>query len=103
MRLNPLVVATVLLVVLPRAVAAADTQNPANTRALDKIVAAAVRQVQAGYPSGKLKDEDVAVTVTDLRTPAAPRVGSWNGEAPIYPASVVKLFYLVAAHGWMED
>lgn len=27
----------------------------------------------------------------------------YRGAAPIYPASVVKLFYLVAAHQWMED
>jgi beta-lactamase class A len=28
---------------------------------------------------------------------------SFRGSEPIYPASVVKLFYLVAAHRWIED
>ncbi|MEY2407949.1 MAG: hypothetical protein QOF48_619, partial [Verrucomicrobiota bacterium] len=28
---------------------------------------------------------------------------SHRGDVPIYPASVIKLFYLVAAHRWMED
>jgi hypothetical protein len=27
---------------------------------------------------------------------------SWNGEQPRYPASVVKLFYLVAAEAWLQ-
>ena len=29
--------------------------------------------------------------------------GQLRGSEPIYPASVVKLFYLVAAHRWLED
>jgi beta-lactamase class A len=29
--------------------------------------------------------------------------GSFHGNERIYPASVVKLFYLVAAHHWLED
>ena len=28
--------------------------------------------------------------------------GSWNGERPRYPASVVKLVYLVAAEAWLQ-
>jgi beta-lactamase class A len=28
---------------------------------------------------------------------------NYRGDAPIYPASVVKLFYLEAAHRWMQD
>ena len=31
-----------------------------------------------------------------------PRGASYRGVELIYPASVVKLFYLVAAHEWME-
>src|SRR5437868_12469431 len=29
--------------------------------------------------------------------------GSYRGDTRIYPASVLKLFYLEAAHRWMED
>jgi len=32
-----------------------------------------------------------------------PLGASYRGDAQIYPASVVKLFYLVAAHRWLED
>jgi hypothetical protein len=70
---------------------------------LNDVVAAAVRQAQAKFPDEKLKDQDVAVTLIDLRDPAKPRAGSFRGGEPIYPASVVKLFYLAATHRWLED
>src|SRR5918998_365787 len=35
--------------------------------------------------------------------PAAQERASFRGAEPIYPASVVKLFYLAAAHRWLED
>ncbi|NEP20452.1 MAG: serine hydrolase, partial [Leptolyngbya sp. SIO4C1] len=34
--------------------------------------------------------------------PHSPRGASYRGVELIYPASVVKLFYLVAAHEWLE-
>jgi hypothetical protein len=46
--------------------------------------------------------DQIALTLTDLQDPAAP-TASYRGDVPVYPASVVKLFYLVAAHQWMED
>lgn len=50
-----------------------------------------------------LKAEEVAVTLMDVSDPARLRWGSHRGDQAIYPASVVKLFYLVAAHRWIED
>jgi len=44
----------------------------------------------------------MAVTLVLLSDKAQTRAG-YRGDAPIYPASVVKLFYLAAAHRWMED
>ncbi len=41
--------------------------------------------------------------VIDLRDPKKPVQASYRGDALIYPASVIKLFYLTAAHRWMED
>jgi beta-lactamase class A len=43
------------------------------------------------------------VTLVDLRNPDRPTAASHRGSEQIYPASVVKLFYLVAAHRWLED
>jgi beta-lactamase class A len=55
------------------------------------------------FPQEKIKDEDVALTVIDLRDPDHLTCGSYRGDQPIFPASVVKLFYLVATHQWMRD
>jgi beta-lactamase class A len=70
---------------------------------LNDVVASAVKQAQAKFPDEKVKDQDVAVTLIDLRDPAKPRTGSFRGDAAIYPASVVKMFYLAATHRWLED
>jgi beta-lactamase class A len=50
-----------------------------------------------------LKEEDFALTLMDVKDRASPQVGHVRGEVPFYPASVVKLFYLVATHRWLED
>jgi beta-lactamase class A len=38
-----------------------------------------------------------------MRDPKRPVTASFRGNERVYPASVVKLFYLVAAHRWLED
>ncbi len=43
----------------------------------------------------KLKDEDLALSVVDVSRPSAMGRGDYHGDAPFYPASVVKLFYMV--------
>ena len=43
------------------------------------------------------------MTLVDLRDPQQPVQASYRGGEQIYPASVIKLFYLVAAHRWLED
>jgi beta-lactamase class A len=50
-----------------------------------------------------LAEKNLALTVVDLTDPARPEQASFRGAEPIYPASVVKLFYLAAAHRWLED
>jgi hypothetical protein len=71
--------------------------------ALDRRVQAVVNAWTAKPRPKPLKPEEVAVTLFDVSDPARIRWGSHRGDQPIYPASVVKLFYLVAAHRWMED
>jgi beta-lactamase class A len=77
--------------------------SPPQTQAVDAVVTGAVRRTQAQFPNENLRDDDVAVTVIDLRDPAHPRRGSFRGDQPVYPASVVKLFYLAATHQWLQD
>jgi hypothetical protein len=47
--------------------------------------------------------QEIAITAVDVTDPQALERGSYRGDIRIYPASVVKLFYLEAAHRWMED
>jgi hypothetical protein len=48
----------------------------------------------------KLKSNELAVTLVTLPKDKPAAYASYRGAEPIYPASVVKLFYLVAAHRW---
>jgi beta-lactamase class A len=50
-----------------------------------------------------LKADQLAVTAVDLERPEQPVFASVRGSEPIYPASVIKLFYQAAVHRWMED
>jgi beta-lactamase class A len=67
------------------------------------LVDDAVRQTLAKFAAQQLKPDQLAVTLVDLRDRQRPVRASYRGEAQIYPASVVKLFYLVAVHRWIED
>jgi hypothetical protein len=71
--------------------------------ALDALATKAARDAIEQFKADKLKDDDLAITVVDLSDPANVRTGSFRGDQPIFPASVVKLFYLVATHQWLED
>ena len=46
----------------------------------------------------KLKDEDLALSVIDVTRPTTISRGDYHGDAPFYPASVVKLFYMVETY-----
>lgn len=66
---------------------------------VDDAVAAALET----FAPLKLRAEELAVTLVDLRDLKNPGWANHRGAAPVYPASVVKLFYLAAAHRQMED
>ncbi len=70
---------------------------------LQELVDHAVGKAISEFDSARLKGDEVAVTLVDLRDAAHPVRANYRGEAQIYPASVIKLFYLVAAHRQMED
>ncbi len=70
---------------------------------LQKLVDGAAKQTLEKFAAKKLEANQIAVTLVDLNDPEKPTQGSYRGGDQIYPASVIKLFYLVAAHRWMED
>jgi len=43
------------------------------------------------------------VALVDLGSGDPPRLAHYNGEIPVYPASVIKFVYLMAAYAWQED
>jgi hypothetical protein len=69
---------------------------------LQSLVDRAVHQTVGQFASTKLEAGQLAITLADLRDPQRPFKAAWRGGEQIYPASVIKLFYLAAAHAWME-
>jgi hypothetical protein len=55
------------------------------------------------FADRKLTTNQLAATVIDLTNPDSQIQASFRGDVQIYPASVVKLFYLAAAHHWMQQ
>ena len=70
---------------------------------LQAIVDKAYQGALAQFASQQLQSNQLAITLVDLREPSLPEWASYRGEERIYPASVIKTFYLVAAHRWLED
>ncbi len=89
----------IALALLAFAVTLAAAPAPALQPLVDRAVATALEK----FTAQKLLPSQLAVTLVDLSAPAAPRQAAYRGDVPIYPASVIKLFYLAAAHRWMED
>ncbi|MDQ6630998.1 MAG: class A beta-lactamase-related serine hydrolase [Verrucomicrobiota bacterium] len=77
--------------------------NPVHSEKLQSVVDAAVQTTLKKFADKKLGTNEIAVTLIDLRDATQPVQASYRGGEQIYPASVIKLFYLVAAHRWMED
>src|SRR5882672_1539734 len=70
---------------------------------LQNLVSEAARAALTRFADKKLTEAQLSITLIDLRDPAHPVTASFRGNERIYPASVVKLFYLAAAHRWLED
>ncbi|MBI2928996.1 MAG: serine hydrolase [Verrucomicrobia bacterium] len=77
--------------------------EPLACEQLQALVDKAVQVTLRKFADKKLTTNQLALTLVDLRHPEHPVQASFRGEEQIYPASVVKLFYLVAAEHWLED
>jgi beta-lactamase class A len=75
------------------------TASPAMQAMLD----AAIAETLEKFKDKNLAAKDVAATVIDLRDPNNLQWASVRGEEKIYPASVSKMFYMVALERWLED
>jgi beta-lactamase class A len=81
--------------------ASADTKPaPPN---LQELVNKAAQKTLEKFADKKLTENQLSITLIDLSDPQHPVTASFRGNERIYPASVVKMFYLVAVHRWLED
>src|SRR6185503_15369342 len=70
---------------------------------LQDLVNRAAKTTLDRFVAQKLEEKQLSITLIDLRDQSRPVTASFRGNERIYPASVSKLFYLVAAHRWLED
>ena len=65
------------------------TKDPSIEAKLRRAAESSLKQ----YPA--LKAEDLAITMVDLTKPQILARGDYHGDAPFYPASVIKIFFMV--------
>jgi len=79
------------------------TSVSAQQTSLQNLVDKAAKTTLEQFAAKKLQESELSITLIDLRDAKRPVTASFRGNERVYPASVVKLFYLVAAHRWLED
>jgi beta-lactamase class A len=76
---------------------------PVQTQTIQELVDEAVRTALEKFKVKGLREDQLSLTLIDLRDPGHPVRAGFRGNERVYPASVVKLFYLVAAHRLLQD
>jgi len=77
--------------------------NVDQAKTLQELVNNAAHAALTKFADKKLTEAQLSITLIDLRDAQYPVTSSFRGNERVYPASVVKLFYLVAVHRWLED
>ena len=75
----------------------------AQESSLQDLVNRAAKTTLERFADKKLDEKQLSITLIDLHDAQHPVTASFRGNERIYPASVVKLFYLVAAERWLEE
>jgi beta-lactamase class A len=91
---TPVALCALLLLSIPTA---------AQELSLQDLVNRAAKTTLERFSDKKLRDDELSITLIDLRDSKRPVTASFRGNERVYPASVVKLFYVVAAQRWLED
>ena len=79
------------------------SNTSAQQASLQDLVNRAAKTTLDRFAAQKLEESQLSITLIDLRNPVRPVTAGFRGNERVYPASVSKLFYLVAAHRWLED
>ena len=74
----------------------------AQSSRLEKLTRDVISAAIEKFRGGGLTADKIALVIIDLNDREHPAAASHRGQEQIYPASVVKLFYLVAAHHQMQ-
>jgi len=75
----------------------------ASIRAADELqsfLTAAIEALLEG--DAALRKQTIRASLIDLPVAGEHRLAHWNGDSPVYPASVVKIVYLMAAYAWRD-
>jgi len=78
-------------------------QAVAPSATLQELVNQAAKTTLERFADKKLNENQLSITLIDLRDAKHPATASFRGNERVYPASVVKLFYLAAAERWLEE
>ncbi len=70
---------------------------------LQSILMNAIGEVLNSYGPRGFRADDLAATVIDLSDPKNLRSASFSGDKQLYPASVVKMFYMAALERQLQD
>ncbi len=87
-------------IVPPKNYQAPDLKSSAD---LESVLKAAVGRMFDASNGKNFKSEEIAATLIDVSDPNSLRWSNVAGERPIYPASVVKMFYMAALERQLED
>jgi beta-lactamase class A len=77
--------------------------NAQDSAALQSLVNRAAKTTLERFADKQLDEKQLSITLIDLRDANHPVTASFRGNEKVYPASVIKLFYLVAAQRWLEE
>jgi len=66
---------------------------------LDRVI----QDMLKSYPNDSFKQTEIAATLIDVRDPNDLKTANFRGSERIYPASVVKMFYMNALERQLED
>ncbi len=84
----------------PKTYRALESKDSAELQAiLDKAVEATIKK----FADKGFKSENIAATLIDMRGSGSYPMASYRGEEMIYPASVVKMFYMAALEEWIAE
>ena len=74
-----------------------------NSAELQLLVNRAADDTIIKFAAKGFKADNIAITLIDMRNPNQLKMAAFRGNEKIYPASVVKMFYLVTLHQLLEN